>query len=179
MEKERTRAEEDRRRANEKADAAERATAERTRGKEALSSRFVTKVRAIGDPDKDIGELITNGIGPTALRRVVTELETQLRELEAVKDQLVALEGEVEANRWEQIMQNDARPKVKAALMCAEKNLNGKELIPTPRMTSSSINTGATKKEAVAFPRFKGAEKPARFGLRGQIARQRVAVTSR
>ena len=57
-------------------------------------------------------------------------------------------------------MQDDARPKVKAALMRVEKNLNGKESIPTPKITSSSINTGTTKKEAVAFPRFKGAEKP-------------------
>ena len=53
--------------------------------------------------------------------------------MEAVKDQLVALEGEAEANRWEQMMQDNARPKIKAALMRAEKNLNGKEAAPTPK----------------------------------------------
>ena len=87
-------------------------------------------------------------------------METQLRNLEAVQDQLVALEGEAEANRWEQMMQNDARPKVKAALMRAEKSLNGKEPVSTPETTSSSLNKGTTKKETVALPRFEGAEKP-------------------
>merc|ERR1712237_375 len=57
-------------------------------------------------------------------------------------------------------MQNDAWPKVKAALMREEKSLNGKESVPTPEMTSSSGNTGTTKKGAVALPRFEGAEKP-------------------
>ena len=52
-----------------KADAAEKAAAEMTRNKEALSSRFTTGVRAIGDPDKDIDEMIINGISPTALRK--------------------------------------------------------------------------------------------------------------
>ena len=39
-----------------------------------------------------------------------------------VKDLLVVVEGEEEANKLEQIMQNDVRPKVKAALMHVEKN---------------------------------------------------------
>ena len=125
-EREGARAEEEQRRANEKVDAADKAAAEKTRDKEALSSRFTTRVRAIGDPDKDIGELITSGIIPAALRNKAIKLETQLRNLEAGKDQLVALEGEAEANRCEQMMQDDARPKVKTALMRAEKWLNGK-----------------------------------------------------
>ena len=84
-------------------------------------------------------------------------METQLHNLGAVKDQLVALEGEAEASRWEQRMQNDVRPKVKAAFMRAEKSLNGKEPVSTPETTSSSINKGTTKKEAMALPKFEGA----------------------
>ena len=106
--RERTRAEEDQRRTNEKADAAEKAAAEKTRNKEALSSRFTTGVRAIGDPDKDIGELITSGISPAALRKKATDIETKLNNLEAVKDQLVALGGEEEAYKWEDMMRNKA-----------------------------------------------------------------------
>ena len=102
------------------------------RSKEALSSRLETGIRAIGNPDKDIDELITNGISPFALRKKATELEAQLHELEAVKDQLVALGGETEANRWEQMMQTEVRPKVKVALMRVEKSLNRKEPVPTP-----------------------------------------------
>ena len=80
-------------------------------------------------------------------------METQLHDLEAVKDQLVALGGETEVNRWEQMMQTEARPKVKVALMRAEKSLNGKEPVPTPETTSSPIKTGTTEKEAMALPR--------------------------
>ena len=76
----------------------------------------------MGDPDKDLGELISSGISSAALLLKMTDLDTQLKNLEAVKDQLVALEGEEEANKWEQMMQNDVRPKVKVALMRVEKN---------------------------------------------------------
>ena len=122
QETERARKEDKLRRANKKADAAEKVAAERTRDKEALSSRFTTGVRAIGDPDKDIGKLITSGIGPAALRNKAIKLETQLRDLETIKNQMVTADGEDEANKWEQILQNDVRPKVKAALIRVEKN---------------------------------------------------------
>jgi len=57
-------------------------------------------------------------------------------------------------------MQNKARPKVTEALLRAEKSLNGTEPVSTPGTTSSSTNKGTTKKEAVALPKFQGAEKP-------------------
>ena len=90
------REEEDQRREAEKADANEKAIADLARNKEALSSQFTTGVRAIGDPDKVFGELITSGISPTALRKKVTDLETKLSNLEALKYQLVALGGRSE-----------------------------------------------------------------------------------
>jgi len=50
--------------------------------------------------------------------------------------------------------------KTRAALLHAERNLDGKESGSTPETTSSSTNTGTTKKEAVALPRIEGAGKP-------------------
>ena len=76
----------------------------------------------MGDPDKDLSELISGRISAAALLLKMTDLDTQLKNLETVKDLLVAVEGEEEANKLEQIMHNDVRPKVKAALMRVEKN---------------------------------------------------------
>ena len=86
----------------EKAGVTGKVAAEMAGGKEALSSRFTT--------DKDTGELTKDEISPAALQRKAIELGTQLRKLEAVKDQLVALKGEAEANKWERIRQTDVRP---------------------------------------------------------------------
>ena len=48
-------------------------------------------------------------------------MDTQLRNLEAIKDQMIALGGEEEANRWEQMIQKVWQPKMKAALTHVEK----------------------------------------------------------
>ena len=69
------------------------------------------EVESLGDPDKEIGELIANGISPAALRNRATDLENKLKSLEAAKDELVALQEEGEtAYRWEPLIRNEARP---------------------------------------------------------------------
>ena len=79
--------------------------------------------------------------------------------METLKDELVALEEGDNAYRWEKLMQDEARPKVKAALYRVEAVL--KDVVPAPAaVISSSGNKGTTKKEAVALPKFQGAEKP-------------------
>ena len=57
-------------------------------------------------------------------------------------------------------MQKNVQPKVKAALLRAERNLDEDESGSTPEMTSPSTNVGTAKKEAVALPRVEGTEKP-------------------
>ena len=88
-------------------------------------------------------------ISLTALRKRARELKPHLRKLGES-------EGKGEADKQEQKMLNDVRPRVKAALMHMEKSPNGKEPDSTPEATSSPRNKGTTESEAVALPRMEG-----------------------
>ena len=89
--------------------------------KEALLSRFAAGVQAMGDPDKDLCELVSGGISAAALLLKMVDLDYQLKNMEAVQDLLIALKEEKEADRVEQIMRKDVRLKVKVALKRIEK----------------------------------------------------------
>ena len=59
-------------------------------------------------------------------------------------------------------MRVDARPKIMAALLLAEKDLKEREPVSTTGSTATSTATakGTTKKESVTLPKFSGIEKP-------------------
>ena len=78
-----------------------------------------------------------------------------------MKDELVAEEG-VDRHKWERSMETEVCPKIQAALQLAEPVL--KDYVPavpgTPATSGSgSSHKSTTKKEAVALPKFAGAEK--------------------
>ena len=58
-----------------------------------LRARFEEKVPTIGDHEMGIGKFIKTGISLESLRKKVMELEDELKELESMKDELVAEEG--------------------------------------------------------------------------------------
>ena len=106
--------------------------------------------------------MIQGGINPAALRRKATDLEIKLNKLEEMTSELVALGTEEEGRQWEEMMRVEARPKISAALLLAEKDLREKESVSTAGSTAISSATlkGTTKKEAVSLPKFSGMEKP-------------------
>ena len=55
-------------------------------------------------------------------------------------------------------MAREARPKIRAALMVADKVL--RDVTATPGVTTSGYKPSSTKFEPVSLPNFKGAEKP-------------------
>ena len=106
--------------------------------------RLETGVGSLSDPERDFGELIRNGCNPTSLRKKATDLEDKLSSLDALKQELVALEGD-RALRWEKLMKDEARPRGRAAMLRVEKAL--KDVVPTPAaIIPPSGNKGTTKK---------------------------------
>ena len=106
--------------------------------------------------------MIQIGINPGALRRKATDLENKLNRLEEMTSQLIVLCTEEEGRQWDDMMRVDARPKIMAALLLAEKDLKEREPVPTTGSTATSTATakGTTRKEAVTLPTFSGIEKP-------------------
>ena len=99
---------------------------------------------SLGDPEGDFGELISNGCNPTSLRKKATDLEDKLSSLEALKEELVALEEGDRALRWEKLMRDEAHPKVKATMLCVEKVL--KDVVPTPAAIIPPYGNKGTRK---------------------------------
>ena len=85
---------------------------------------------SLGDPERYFGELIRNGCNPTSLKKKATDLEDKLSSLEALKDELIALEEGDRAFRWEKLMRDEACPRVRAAMFRVEKVL--KDVVRTP-----------------------------------------------
>ena len=95
------------------------------RDKQVLSLRFSAEVKTIGNPDEDVSGLTTSGSSRTASRKKAIKLDTHLENLKAIRDQMIALGGEEEANQWEQMIQKVWRPKRKVTLGRVGKNRGG------------------------------------------------------
>ena len=89
----------------------------KTRAREILSSRFIAGIKAIGNSDEGIGELVSSGVSPAALPLKMAVRDTLRKNLGTTKDKRVALNRKENANEREQNLQDDTRMKAKAALL--------------------------------------------------------------
>ena len=100
----------------------------------------------------------------TGLKDLIkVDLKDWLAQIEKDKEILIAAEG-AGGMRWERKVANEARIKIRAALLLAEEGLKKMEstystTTPGSHTASAPIKSG-TKREPVSLPKFVGNEKP-------------------
>ena len=125
-----------------------------------LTKRLEAKLSGVGDPDKDMGEMLARNVTVECIKEEVQDLKDKLAVIEDVKEMLVAADGE-NAELWGRRLETEAKAKYRAAMLRGREGIREREsasppVTPGPHSVSSK---SSTRREVVSLPDFAGAEK--------------------